>query len=31
MNKVTVALSTHSERGLAENDCELARRISALA
>jgi 4a-hydroxytetrahydrobiopterin dehydratase len=30
-SKVTVALSTHSQGGLTDNDFELARRIDALA
>jgi 4a-hydroxytetrahydrobiopterin dehydratase len=30
-NKVTVAITTHSEGGLTENDFELAGRISRLA
>jgi 4a-hydroxytetrahydrobiopterin dehydratase len=30
-NRVTVALSTHSEGGLTESDFELARRIDELA
>ena len=30
-SKVTVALSTHSEGGLTENDFELAAKIDALA
>jgi 4a-hydroxytetrahydrobiopterin dehydratase len=30
-NKVTVTISTHSERGLTENDFELDRKVDQLA
>ena len=30
-NKVTVAISTHSEGGLTESDFELARRVDSVA